>query len=133
MISLLVKSSRLHGFHTGIVPLRSMYVCTSYPYGNFWLKQPCLIQGWKYEQPCLIQGWKYHGFAMFLPCCNLDRWLLTPCNHLKIIDILLIYLCKGYMASTLQRFVIPLLGHCNLSIPLLKHFIKDPPHSRSTL
>ena len=38
------------------------------------------------------------------------------------------YLCKDYMASTLQKMVIPIFGYCNLSIPLLKHFIKVPPH-----
>ena len=37
------------------------------------------------------------------------------------------YLCKDYMASTLQKLVIPIFGYCNLSIPLLKHFIEDPP------
>ena len=32
------------------------------------------------------------------------------------------------MASTFQKLVIPVFGYCNLSIPLLKHLIKDPPH-----
>ena len=36
------------------------------------------------------------------------------------------YLCKDYMASTLQKLVIPIFGYCNLSIPLLKYFIEDP-------
>ena len=27
------------------------------------------------------------------------------------------YLCKGYMASTLQKLVIPIFGYCNLLIP----------------
>ena len=38
------------------------------------------------------------------------------------------YLCKGYMASTLQKLVIPISGYCNFTIPLLKCFIKDSPH-----
>ena len=38
------------------------------------------------------------------------------------------YLCKDYMASTLQKLVIPIFRSCNLSIPLLRHFIKVPPH-----
>ena len=38
------------------------------------------------------------------------------------------YLCKDYMASTLQKLVIPIFGYYNLPIPLLKHFTKVPPH-----
>ena len=38
------------------------------------------------------------------------------------------YLCKDYMASTLQKLLIPIFRSCNLSIPLLRHFIKVPPH-----
>ena len=38
------------------------------------------------------------------------------------------YLYKGYMAFALKKFVTPIFGYCNLSIPLLKHFIEDPPH-----
>ena len=45
--------------------------------------------------------------------------------NLKVINI-------GYMVSTLQKVVIPICGHCNLSILVLKHLIKDPPLSRST-
>ena len=30
------------------------------------------------------------------------------------------------MASTLQKLLMPIFGYCNLSISLLKHFIKDP-------
>ena len=40
------------------------------------------------------------------------------------------YLCKNYMASMLQRLVIPIFGYYNMSIPLLKHFIKDLPHKQ---
>ena len=42
-------------------------------------------------------------------------------------------LCEDYMASTLQKLVIPIFGYCNLSIPLLKHFIEDPPHRQKHL
>ena len=35
------------------------------------------------------------------------------------------------MASTYERRVIPINENCNLSIPLLEHFIEDAPH-RST-
>ena len=38
------------------------------------------------------------------------------------------YLFKYYMASTLQKLVISIFGYCNLSIPLLKQFIENPPH-----
>ena len=29
------------------------------------------------------------------------------------------------MASTLQKFVIPIFGYCNFQVPLLMHFIED--------
>ena len=32
------------------------------------------------------------------------------------------------MASMLQKLAIPIFGYCDLSIPLLMHLIKDPPH-----
>ena len=32
------------------------------------------------------------------------------------------------MASTLHKLVISILGYCNLSMPLLKQFIENPPH-----
>ena len=32
------------------------------------------------------------------------------------------------MVSTLQKLLIPTFGYCDSSIPLLKHFIEDPPH-----
>ena len=38
------------------------------------------------------------------------------------------YLYEDHMASTLQKLVIFVFGYYNLSIPLLKHFIEDPPH-----
>ena len=38
------------------------------------------------------------------------------------------YLCKHNMASTLQKLLIPIFGYYNVSIPLLKHFIKETPH-----
>ena len=56
--------------------------------------------------------------------------LLNGCKHLvTTLKIMHLYnqLCKDYMASTLQKLVIPTFGYCNLSIPLLKHFIKDLP------
>ena len=36
------------------------------------------------------------------------------------------------MASTLQKLMMPIFGYCNLSIPLLKHFIEGPLASRIT-
>ena len=36
------------------------------------------------------------------------------------------------MASTYERRVISIIGHGNLSIPLLECFIEDLPHSRRT-
>ena len=38
------------------------------------------------------------------------------------------YLCKGYMAYTPHKLVTPIFEQCNLSIPLLKHLIENPPH-----
>ena len=54
--------------------------------------------------------------------------LLNGCKHLVTILKWLMYLCKDYMASTLQKLVMPIFGYYNLSISLLKHFIKVPPH-----
>ena len=50
--------------------------------------------------------------------------LLNGCKHLVTTLKQLMYLCKDHMASTHQKLVIPIIGYYNLSIPLLKHFIK---------
>ena len=66
--------------------------------------------------------------------CNLFYLVATflnGCKHLVTTLKQLRYLCKDYMASTLQKLMIPIFGYCNLSIPLLKHFIKDPPYAYS--
>ena len=50
-----------------------------------------------------------HDFAMLstLSVAIFTTWLQTPYNNLM-------YLCKDYMASTLQKLVIPIFGYCNL-------------------
>ena len=65
----------------------------------------------------LLQGWKHHGFATSSTLLK----LLNECKHLIIINVFY------YMVSTLQKLVIPIFGYCDLSIPLLKHCMEDPP------